>query len=787
MNSVRKQLLLLAAVLILVIAVPTVVAALTQSQSIHVSGTYNPPQTPNPTVKFSYWFPNGTAMPATLSNLPIPVINEGQAGYQFIVIVRNDGNVPIQISGGGLQNQNLPSNIVLRTGAAQYIGGGIPIPVGSTESTGLTLWFQTQGTYTPGASFTYSFDFVLTIIAENNPGAQYPQAIHVIGTTTYPTSTGSPTSVSLSLSPNPVSVGSSVTCTATLSGSNPTGTITWSSSSSTGHFSSTLTTLTSGTSITTYTDTSSGQATITASYSGDSNNEQSSGTNTLTINPFSPSYFSIFWITDTQFLSEPENSQYFNSLTSWIVNNIGDGYNLQMVVHTGDIIQDGGGPETLPNPLNTLPEWADANTAMSTLMDNKIPYCWDAGNHDYYLSLVGSQNVYYGNKYAAFDPSKVSQAEPNNWVGSTPDGENTAVKINYMDRNFLIINLEWNAPESVFTSWVDPLLSNYSKYQIIIATHAYMDPNGTIAPQLGSTPYPDQRFYDNLSTRVENNPNIFLTLNGHFDTAQGYASIGSPTRLMYDLQGQQPNPAGAEAVTILKFDLTSNTIQVKTYSVANQSFSSTPFTPYTTDTLTLPLPSLSSTRISNGAAIADNIATTGVKISVSGSSAADGTGLIITTSNFGATVPSSSTVGALQLNGAIYYDVRVQGISDGMATVSIVVTSGQNMMQYWNGAQWITANNIIVSGNTVTGSIPVVALTGTPIALTSTSIPTPTPSSTTQPTSQSTVSTSTPAPITMTPTPTPSGSAPTAPPTSPPITPEFPSIVIIVIFGSVLI
>ena len=99
----------------------------------------------------------------------------------------------------------------------------------------------------------------------------------------YAFGTRAPSSASVVCSPNSVSVGSPVTCTATVSGSNPTGTVTWSTSSSTGNFSQSVCTLSSGTCSTTYTDTSTAYATITASYSGDSNNLPSTGSTILTV------------------------------------------------------------------------------------------------------------------------------------------------------------------------------------------------------------------------------------------------------------------------------------------------------------------------------------------------------------------------------------------------------------------------------------------------------------------------------------------------------------------------
>jgi hypothetical protein len=110
----------------------------------------------------------------------------------------------------------------------------------------------------------------------------------------------------------------------------------------------------------------------------------------------------------------------------------------------------------------------------------------------------------------------------------------------------------------------------------------------------------------------------------------------------------------------------------------------------------------------------DQTATTGVSVSISGSSASDGTPVSITSTDYGSANPG---VGAVSLGYAVYYDVRVQGISDGMATITFTGISNQMLMLYWNGAQWVLASDITSLGDTITGTIPVSALTGTPIAV----------------------------------------------------------------------
>lgn len=120
--------------------------------------------------------------------------------------------------------------------------------------------------------------------------------------------------------------------------------------------------------------------------------------------------------------------------------------------------------------------------------------------------------------------------------------------------------------------------------------------------------------------------------------------------------------------------------------------------------------------LSGGSVSVDQTSLTGVSVHVSGSLSPDGTLVTITTSKLTGTPKGIIQVGTTP---AAYYDVSVEGVSDGTATMCITnsgVTS-QTTMQYGDGTQWKAASDITVSGDTVFGSIPVSALGGTPIAI----------------------------------------------------------------------
>jgi hypothetical protein len=111
---------------------------------------------------------------------------------------------------------------------------------------------------------------------------------------------------------------------------------------------------------------------------------------------------------------------------------------------------------------------------------------------------------------------------------------------------------------------------------------------------------------------------------------------------------------------------------------------------------------------------------TGVTLSVTGSAAADGTNLTVTSTNYGGTAPPSVT-GVLQINGAAYCDVHINSTSalgsDATATVAVtnVDFNANSVMSYWNGTDWNNVPTQFIAPDTLVGTFPVSALTGTPI------------------------------------------------------------------------
>jgi hypothetical protein len=246
------------------------------------------------------------------------------------------------------------------------------------------------------------------------------------------------------------------------------------------------------------------------------------------------STFSIIWITDTQYLTQ-NSPNYFNSLTQWITQNK-DTYNVKMVVHTGDLVNSEGNQT----------QWAVADQAIGTLLANGVPYCWDAGNHDF------NSTCWIGNQFNSFNPQAL-QGKPY-WVSEDFDGMNTAVHFNVSGWDCLIVNIAFHANDTVL-DWATSILDAYPQSHAIVAAHAYLDDKGK---------------YDSWAVNLKNkvldtHPNVFLTLSAHYHPASSETlKVGDRYELFFnrqDLDGQ----TGADSARILTFDTAKGTINVQTY------------------------------------------------------------------------------------------------------------------------------------------------------------------------------------------------------------------------------
>jgi hypothetical protein len=274
--------------------------------------------------------------------------------------------------------------------------------------------------------------------------------------------------------------------------------------------------------------------------------------------------FSIMQISDTQFLAKSYPSL-FTETTTWIKDNAA-AYNLKMVIHTGDIVDNIG--DTAHPELATvdLSQWSNANDAMNVLLSANIPYCWDAGNHDQ-IPWNGPSGTWSGSSYAAFDLTTM-RTKPY-WVGDNNDGKNTATMFNCNGYKFLIINLEYKANDATI-NWMKGLLDSHLDCNVIIAAHSYINYQGGYGTVTGNT-LNDAVWCTNLKTILDAYPNVFLTLNGHDPRGSAYSKTAGTREEIYFARHtsvSSPIPAtGAAIVRIYTFNLATMQVSTTTYAV----------------------------------------------------------------------------------------------------------------------------------------------------------------------------------------------------------------------------
>lgn len=247
--------------------------------------------------------------------------------------------------------------------------------------------------------------------------------------------------------------------------------------------------------------------------------------------------FTFTWLTDTQYYSN-SNPKIFDKMTRYIADTRKQ-QNTSYVIHTGDIVDNGG----------DLEQWKVADSSMSVLEKAGIPYGVLAGNHDVAIDKVDYTNYskYFGEKRFSGKP----------YFGGTPNDNRDhydLISSNGMD--FIIVYLGWSIEANSF-EWANKILKQHPNRKAIIAVHSYIRDTGAYVAQ-GTQIY---------NTLVEPNKNVFMVLCGHYwGTACNVKSIGG--RLVYEVfANYQTLPeAGSGYLRQLHFDTKNKLLYMNTYS-----------------------------------------------------------------------------------------------------------------------------------------------------------------------------------------------------------------------------
>ena len=299
--------------------------------------------------------------------------------------------------------------------------------------------------------------------------------------------------------------------------------------------------------------------------------------------------FSVVALPDTQYYAD-DYPEVYEAQTRWIVQNQ-ELEGIEFVTHLGDIINNG------PN----LRQWKSAQKAMAILDKAGVPYGTCVGNHDlmyndgeYQFPQSTDATCAYksevdcaGKDYLTHFGPKLYQGKP--WFGgASPSGLSNFQTLTIAGHKFLFLHLSVD-PRQAELAWAQQVLDKHKDTAVHLSTHRYMydyrlvktlpSPLNkllggrfdALAQAMGQTPY----FTDALSCEqlwkkfIYPNTNIFMVQCGHVDAELRQVSknaAGLPVHeLLVDFQTSEAK-GGNGWLRLLKFNLTQNTIGVRTYS-----------------------------------------------------------------------------------------------------------------------------------------------------------------------------------------------------------------------------
>jgi hypothetical protein len=218
--------------------------------------------------------------------------------------------------------------------------------------------------------------------------------------------------------------------------------------------------------------------------------------------------FSIAVYPDTQQEVLVASDHRFIDRSKWLVANR-TSLDLRYVTHTGDVVN-----WDTPDHAQTKV----ASEAMKPLEAAKIPYSLSIGNHDTQATGVGG---------GARDKTRTREQQRDTHVFNSfftaarygaVRGAYEANKVDNIYSTFeaggvrwMVINLElW--PRTGVVDWVKKTVAAHPDYNVIIATHSYLDSNGSISASKDYGDNSGQYLFDNV---VKVYPNVKMTFSGH--------------------------------------------------------------------------------------------------------------------------------------------------------------------------------------------------------------------------------------------------------------------------------
>lgn len=250
--------------------------------------------------------------------------------------------------------------------------------------------------------------------------------------------------------------------------------------------------------------------------------------------------FTVIAVPDTQFLAE-SYPEVFDETFAWIAEAIEE-QEIAFVLGEGDVVENDS-----PN------EWAVAGAAWRRL-DGRVPYAVAVGNHD----MTGEDTTRYNDTF-----SRSAQETLPGFGGTRlPDRMDDAwhtFRAGGVD--WLVLSLSWTQSAEQL-SWAAEIMDGNPDRRVIVTTHAYLQPGGSLDGQ-GTAIWSEV-----LSRR----PNATLIVNGHYTspTADRNVRVGESGHQVVELFAnyQGETQGGMGRIRIMRFDPAAGTLAVSSYAPA---------------------------------------------------------------------------------------------------------------------------------------------------------------------------------------------------------------------------
>ena len=269
--------------------------------------------------------------------------------------------------------------------------------------------------------------------------------------------------------------------------------------------------------------------------------------------------FTIPVLPDTQ-EAVTRNHDMFYKQMKWLADKK-DSLKAPIVLHVGDVVN-----------FDTITHWEVASRGYEYLDNAKLPYAIALGNHDTRAVAWNSGSaadpsntnarLRMTEKFNTYFPVNRFSLQKGRYEAGKSDNSYYTFKAGR--KQWLVITLEFCAREGA-AQWMDQVIKEHPKYNVIIVTHVHQRPDGSI--HTSNAGYGDMKVIDIFNNYIKPNKNVLLVLSGHNCYSAYRVDEGIQGNEIHQiLTDYQCREDGGGYIRLLDIDTKKKTITAKMFS-----------------------------------------------------------------------------------------------------------------------------------------------------------------------------------------------------------------------------